>query len=63
MMIPKLALASLPPLARQELNDHGLPVEGSVARHDAKAGGALALTVAGIGQKVRRLWHRWRLAS
>jgi hypothetical protein len=52
-MLSKLALASLPPLALQELNYHGLPVEGSAERHNAKAGGAL--TVAGIDQKVRRL--------
>jgi hypothetical protein len=57
-MLSKLALASLPPLALQELIYHGLPVEGSAARDEAKAGGALALTLAGTHQKVRRLWHR-----
>src|ERR1019366_7342039 len=62
-MLSKLAPASLPPLALQELNYHGLPVEGAAARHDAKTGGALALTMASIDEKVRRVWHRWRLAS
>jgi len=62
-MLSKLTIAGLLPLALQELNYHGLPVEGSASRHDAKTRGALALTVAGIDQKVRRSWHRWGLAS